>query len=288
MFKKLLTLIVLSVSLSTYAASGVAVEEIKIITFGDSLTAGLIRDSSDNISCPAGVSLEPGRFGSEPTPSPPTDPTDPDEPVEPVEPVEPDEPRNGCYGNGALNVGGYQTKLADSISVMEFVPQIVNFGFSGISTAEMLSARGTVLSSLTGAEYVLILAGANDAVAGISQSTVVSNLTVIVNDVRSRGMIPIITTTTRNTREPILDLRTDRYAREIRDYASANEVLLADARAAMVPDWDDFHSGDGLHLGDLGNETLASLYFQALDLESRLTDDNINFIPAIFLLLLEE
>ena len=171
---------------------------------------------------------------------------------------------------------------------MEFVPQIVNFGFSGISTAEMLSVRGTVLSSLTGAEYVLILAGANDAVAGISQSTVVSNLTVIVNDVRSRGMIPVITTTTRNTREPILDLRTDRYAREIRDYASANEVLLADARAAMVPDWDDFHSGDGLHLGDLGNETLASLYFQALDLESRVTGDNTNFIPAIFLLLLEE
>ncbi|MFT6407158.1 MAG: lysophospholipase L1-like esterase [Arenicella sp.] len=237
--KKPLMLILFSFLLSGFAVSASFAQEVKIITFGDSLTAGLKRDASKNVTCPDGVALEPGRFGDS---------------------------RMVCYGNGAVNAGGYQTDLATAISDIYFTPKIVNYGFSGMSTDGMLSQRSAVLSSLPGAQYVLILGGANDAVAGISRSTVLSNLTVIVNDVRNRGMIPIITTVTRNTRDAAFDSRSALYADDIRQYAANSNVLLADARAAMLPVWGDFNSGDGLHLGPLGDQTLANLYFQSIGL----------------------
>jgi len=245
--KRPLILAVLSLLLGSLWVPTASSQEVRIITFGDSLTAGLKRDSRENVSCPSGVSLEPGRFN-------PDNGNDNEEPVVLF----------GCYGNGVLNVGGYQPSLVNQITSQGFTPQVVNQGFSGINTSQMLAIRGTVLSSLQEAQYVLILAGANDAVLGISQSTVISNIAVLVEDVRSRGMVPILATTTRNIRAPIFDIFTGLYAEGIREYAEDNEVLLADARAAMVPDWNDFHSGDGLHLGPLGDQTLASLYFNVV------------------------
>lgn len=256
-------------------------QEIRIITFGDSLTAGLKRDTRENVTCPSGVSREPGRFI--------VDNGGGNEDNEDGEDAEEPEVMFGCYGNGALNVGGYQPNLVNAIEAQGYTPLISNQGFSGINTSQMLGIRGTVLSSLSGAEYVLIMAGANDAVLGISRSTLISNISVLVQDVRNRGMVPILATTTRNTRSPVFDITTGLYASDIRDYAEDNEVLLADARAAMVPDWDDFHSGDRLHLGTLGDQTLADVYFDVLDsIRFGSGQSSLIIAPVIMLLLDDE
>ena len=260
--KKTLMLIIFSVLLNGITMSAVAASEVTVITYGDSITAGLKRTASGVLTCPQGVDVEPGRYG---------------------------DPRDVCYGNGALNVGGYQTDLVDAISAAGFTPKISNYGYSGISTSIMSSRRGSVLS-LPGAQYVLILGGANDAVDNVSRRTVLANLTTIVNDVKNRGMIPVITTVTRNTSNgAVYDVITGRYAEDLRAYAASNNVLLADARAAMTANWSSFHSGDGLHLGPLGDQTLADLYFQEMGLVGVGSDASINSISAsLYLLLLSD
>ena len=250
----------LFVCLSMTSAASSYAQQLNVITFGDSLLAGLKRDVPGPIICPDGVSLEPGRFDEA-------------------------DDRDVCYGNGAANVGGFQDDMAAISLSLGVTPNILNYGFSGITTSLMLAERSSVLSSLPSASHVIIMAGANDAIDDISPSTVISNLDIVVRDVTRRGMIPILTTVTDHPVSNFGSITSD-YAVAIRQYAASNNFTLIDARAELVP-WDNFHSGDLLHLGDAGDAVLAPLYLNAVGVN---TDPELqtegSFIPAIISLLL--
>ena len=232
--------------------------DVKILTYGDSLTAGLKQNVNGVITCPAGVDAEIGRYPS-------------------------NDPRVVCYGNGVINKGGYQAVLVDLISGVRVSPEVINFGYSGIETFQMVNTMGQVFSSQPNVDFILIFGGANDAYKGRSSGTVVANLSLIVDEAKRLGIVPVITTVTRNSGNSSADFYADRYSSAIKMYASANNILLADARNIMYSNWNSFNSGDGLHLNASGDNALANVYFNVLGI----TMPNHFPIPALLLLLLD-
>lgn len=244
--------------LTTICCSTVALAaELNIITLGDSLTAGLNRTGTFVITCPVGVASEPDRYTMV-------------------------NPKLVCYGNGAINKGGYQPFLQEMFTHDGHTPFISNFGFSGIRSDQMIGELSDALAMQPSADYILIMGGANDVDAGVSTSTVVANLSFIVEDAKSAGLIPVISTVIRDTRSAARDAKAGQYAQGIRDYANANQILLADPRSSMGVNWSSFHSGDGLHLKDTGNSQLSKDFYNALSIPRESLS-----IPAIQLLLLD-
>ena len=242
---------------STLSAGGQS-RDLEIITYGDSITAGLSRVGGV-ISCPSGVSLEPARYS---------------------------ESGVGCYGNGVANVGGYQVTLKAMLDLDGYLTSVYNWGFSGIQTATMISQLSAVLDAQPASSYVLILGGANDAFEVISKSTVRHNVEVMADIVLGRGMIPVLATPTPITVSGSLNKRVNGYAEEIRNLASQRNFLLADHNAIMSAAWESvpFHSGDQLHLSSAGNLQMGMDWHETLGLEPFL----VPALAPIYLLLLDD
>lgn len=243
---------------TAYCSTAALAAELNIITLGDSITAGLNRTNTFVITCPVGVAIETNRYDSE-------------------------DSRLLCYGNGAINKGGYQPFLQEVFEQDGHTPFISNFGFSGIRSDQMISELNGALTSSPSADYILIMGGTNDIDASVSTSTVVANLSFIVDGAKSAGLIPVIATVIRDTRSAARDAKASQYAQGIRDYANANQILLADPRSSMGNNWGFFHSGDGLHLMDTGNSQLSDDFYNALNIPRVPI-----LIPAINSLLLDD
>jgi len=203
-------------------------QSLSIITYGDSITAGLKRTGSGSKSCPSGVQQR----------------------------------SNGnCYGNGVQGVGGYQPRLKsllvnDGNSVL-----IYNYGVSGIRTDEMLDDLNGTLNARSSSNYVLIMGGANDAYSNFSRFTVRANLLAMVNRVKSVGKTPILATVTPNTVSSSLSVRVASYNTQIREIATSSNIILADQFAALNPNWSANQSGDNLHVGSRGDSVMADTWY---------------------------
>ena len=254
MYKNIISLFF--VALTFVSPASQAVNSVDIITYGDSLTAGLSRTAAEVVTCPVGVNMELGRFG--------------------------DDNRQVCYGDGVINRGGYQPGLASLLLNDGVAPIIANYGFSGIRSDQMIPLLNGVVASRPHAQYVIIMAGANDAIMSVSVSTLLSNLSVMISQVQSYGLIPVIATVTPNARASAFERKTKQYSAAIRSYAASNNILLADSRAALEGGWESNNSGDGLHLSAAGNGILAGLFHSTLNLQ---TSRKVTLSPIINLLL---
>jgi lysophospholipase L1-like esterase len=214
-----------------------------LVTYGDSITAGVFRTENGIVTCPEGVSREPGRYG--------------------------DDTREVCYGNGVINKGGFQPALSSLLMEDGYTPSISNYGYSGIRSDEMIPFVLNIIFQRPSATHFLIMAGANDASREVSTSTVIANLSAMVSQVQAQGLTPIIATVTRNTSDSAFDAKTVQYSQAIRIYAAANNILLADSSAALNSNWGDYNSGDGLHLNVEGNNILSSVVHSSLNLDVR-------------------
>ena len=118
----------------------------------------------------------------------------------------------------------------------------------------------------TRADFVLIMEGANDIIAGISPSTVKFNLEIMINETRAAFVTPIVATITANTRDgfggcngPIIGP----YNQAIRDLAREKNVLLADQCNATDSTWSSL-SCDGLHPNLSGDQRLVATWLSVL------------------------
>lgn len=229
-----------------------AATNIDIITFGDSLTAGLYRNSSGVVTCPPGVSNQLN-------------------------------PYNGvCNGNGVINRGGYQPTLVNLLLNDSFMPVVANYGYSGIRTDQMVSRISSIIAARPNAQYILIMGGANDAYAGVSSSTVIANLSIIINQSKGQGLIPVIATVTPNSTSASRNQKTQQYSQAIRNYAAANQILIVDSRVGLGANWNANNSGDGVHYNANGNVILGGLFYSALTVKPA---KKIILAPIIDLLL---
>ena len=265
-YLKLIILIFFGHSVA-YAQSG----ELEIITFGDSITAGLIETDGPDVECADGVDTGPSLSGSG---------------------------NLRCFGNGDEGVGGYQPSLKDSLEDLGFDVSIYNFGFSGATTEFMLSELDDTLSDEPSSEYVLLMGGANDVFdEGISASTVQFNIQVMVNLICLEDISPVVTTVTRNLISGTFADRVDDFNDEIEDIdddfcASRNiDVIFADQHSALSSSSN--FGFDGLHLSSRGNENMAEEWFRVLSEELVVPpvipeSPNLGFLPAILSVLLND
>ncbi len=151
----------------------------------------------------------------------------------------------------------YSTYLQENIGNKATV---ANRGKSGEQTGNGIKRIPGVLAG-DKPTYILIMEGANDAIWGVSTSTLKFNLGVMVDRSRAAGVTPILATVTPNSREGLaVSIRGD-YNPSIAALANEKQVALVEAYNAVIGSWANL-SFDGLHPNPEGSKVLAA-QFQA-------------------------
>ena len=195
-----------------------------ILTMGDSITAGLFNTGS-RITCAAlgGAVIAANN-------------------------------QRSCKGNGQEGVGGWQPRLKSLAN-----SSVYNFGNSGERTSEMLPRFGSHLAARN-STFVLIMGGTNDVIAGIPTSTIIANLTSMINTAKSNGRTPII-----GTIPPLSNSIFNGLNGKVVELNNAikglSDVLIADHYSVLASNWGAHTSGDFIHLGNLGNQRVADIWF---------------------------
>ncbi len=174
---------------------------------------------------------------------------------------------------GVRTTDGYEPELELLAQSTPDTVYVYNWGYGGERTNVGLTRIETVLASRQ-AQFILIMEGANDILAGISTATTTFNLSQMVAKSREAFIEPILATVTPNTMsEAWASDRNDIIANDlnikIRQLASNNSVVLADQYNDLSPPdgtgWETiYNSGDGLHLSDEGERRVAQTWFDSL------------------------
>jgi len=216
------------------------IDHLNILAFGDSITQGLARDYDGEGGYYVWGILEPP------------------------------------LGRSVGKKWGYEWHLESIVEAELPLPAtIYNWGHMGFTSVDALdcinkpkNCLDTVLSSYTAehVQMILILFGTND-LAGISVTTTQFNLEQLIDKSRSRGIEPVLGTILPNTNKRFTnpDIVEGVYNPMIRAVAADKKVLLADHYLEMVDDWESLYtSGDGIHLGDAGNQRMARTWYTTI------------------------
>lgn len=207
-----------------FFASISSAQQIDIIAFGDSITQGYKDDGTSN---------------------PPFGITTPQE--------------------GSIRNDGYEPELAalfdDNISRTALV---YNWGYKGEQTPEGVNRIKEALKR-SPAHFILIMEGANDLINGIDEKTTRDNLGFMIDESKNKAVKPIIGTVTPNTSNPpIGPFNPISLNQKIVTLAGNKGIELADQYAALNGNWQNYNSGDGLHLNQDGEEVMAREWFDAI------------------------
>ena len=139
---------------------------------------------------------------------------------------------------------------------------VINRGKPGEQTGNGTKRISSVLAG-DKPKYILIMEGANDAIWGVSSSTLKFNIGVMIDKSRAAGATPIVGNVTPNTRQSLtVSIRND-YNPAISSVAAAKGVALVDAFGAVVDKWSTL-TYDGLHPNAAGSSILADQFNAAL------------------------
>lgn len=160
------------------------------------------------------------------------------------------------YGEGSTPYSSYlQTKLGGKATV-------VNRGKPGEQTGNGAKRISSVLAA-DKPKYILIMEGANDAIWGVSTSTLKFNIGVMIDKSKAAGAIPIVGNVTPNSRDRLtVSIRSD-YNPGIAAVAAAKGATLVDAFGAVEKNWANL-TYDGLHPNPAGSSLLADTFYPAL------------------------
>jgi len=195
-----------------------------VAAIGDSITAGLMRDSSNVITCPH-VNLS-------------------------------------CNGNGVMNVGGFSPFLATQLTNQGYVTNVFNWGYSGAISRQLVDRISSVIS-ISSPTHITIMAGANDATQNISDNTLKFNIEVMAQNAISKNVIPVLSTVTPDPRNISYQAEINKYNVGIREIAQRLGLSLADQFTKMNENFSLYNSGDLKHFNNLGNLKMAEEWVDA-------------------------
>lgn len=201
-----------------------------IITIGDSLTAGLTKTAGGTITCAAQGNR-----------------------------VLTASQQALCKGDGKEGVGGWQPSLKSLTEV-----SIYNYGNSGESSAQILARLPAILAQHD-SEFVLIMAGTNDVIAGTPTSAIIANLQRMTNLAKAAGRTPIVGTIPPLSFSSLANRNTGVLALNAA-IKTLDEVFIADHFSAVNADWAAYTSGDFIHFGRAGNSLIAQTWLNAMQL----------------------
>lgn len=189
-------------------------------------------------------------------------------------------------GNGR-RVGGYEPQLEYLFSLVGRSVQVYNWGLGGETTLQALQGGKDIcvpigedpvtgepieecewvdsrtvdnaLDAQGSADYMLILEGTNDFFAGISPESTATNLRIMAEKGRARGMNSIIATLPPDERGAGKDLY---YTNDlITSVAQQNGFKVVDLHGGMIDNWGAYVGSDNLHPTQYGYDAMARIWF---------------------------
>lgn len=187
--------------------------------------------------------------------------------------------QRSCRGNGQRNVGGWQPSLSSQVGANVF-----NYGNSGELTSEIL-ARLDASMDATDSQFVLILAGTNDAIRGPAVNTIMNNLQSMIDRVRDRNRIPVIATLPPLVGSVVSSSNANVLAINQR-ITQLEDIEVADLYGVLISNWSSHTSGDFIHLGASGNALVAQTWAEAIERSlTRPTSPAATLVPTIKMIL---
>ncbi len=161
-------------------------------------------------------------------------------------------------------IGGYEPKLETLLISNVGSWQVLNYGVPGEITYDGVNRIGSVSSGRQGA-YLLLLEGTNDFEWGISYSTTVYNLGVMVDIAKNAGLTPVISTLTPDSQPNIGSRKNipNTYNLAIVALAQEKKVALCDQYGALISNWGAW-TYDNLHPNDAGYQVIANTWYLTL------------------------
>ncbi|MDZ7695438.1 MAG: GDSL-type esterase/lipase family protein [Deltaproteobacteria bacterium] len=165
------------------------------------------------------------------------------------------------YGNGRMNVGGYEPRLNTLLGV-----PVLNWGVAGETTLGGVERLPSVVSD-PDASYVLILEGTNDRPLWWESTTTIHNLDQMIDQSWAAGVTPILATLIPDGNPDgtyQYDNRIKTWNVDIRNLAASKGVTLAEQYWRLRGNWDAWHCGDWIHPNWDGYHAMADEWYQAL------------------------
>lgn len=156
----------------------------------------------------------------------------------------------------------YPSFLADLLATQGFT-NIINAGEGGSTTKMGIEILAHYIITYN-PSHILILYGVNDILGDVDAKTIIKNLKTMTEMAGNNGAIPVLATLTPvyGPSYPDEQPQIDVLNRQIRQWVQEEGIALADL--AAYP-WDETLFMDGIHPNNLGNQIIASLFFNALN-----------------------
>ena len=138
--------------------------------------------------------------------------------------------------------------------------QVINAGSGGENTYSGVYRLEGELAQYS-PNYVVIMEGANDVMAGISSATTTFNLNQMVEKTVAAGATPILSTITPNSSKS--GYQPENYNPSIIELAQNNSITLVDTYSNVVSDWSNLNV-DGIHPNEAGSQTIAQGFYSQL------------------------
>ncbi|XCN74676.1 MAG: CFI-box-CTERM domain-containing protein [Candidatus Electrothrix aestuarii] len=138
--------------------------------------------------------------------------------------------------------------------------QIVNAGKGGENTYRGAARISGVMDKYA-PNYVVIMEGANDVMEGISASTTVFNLNIMLKAAVAVGAKPILSTITPNSSKS--GYQPENYNPGIIDLAEGGGTTLVNTYANVVSNWSNLNV-DGVHPNEDGSVKIAQGFYSQL------------------------
>jgi lysophospholipase L1-like esterase len=187
---------------------------------------------------------------------------------------------NGCVPP----CGGYQPELQSLLRASGREAVVRNYGLRGDTSHDGVRRIDAVMEACK-PKYILLLEGTNE-IYFLSPVTVRSNLALMVDKAKARGVVPVIGTLTPDsqfTSKPIPATNA-----LLKDLAVRRKVPLSDLYQATVARWRSISSQDGIHPNLTGYRIVAKTWFDTLVAwEESNAAPSASFLPTMYLLLLE-
>lgn len=158
--------------------------------------------------------------------------------------------------------GGYQPPLGDILRG-DGIPAVVhNYGWGGEDTADGIQRFPLVAAQHPGAWLMLIMEGTNDEWGGMSTSTTIFNLSLMIDMSRRAGIEPVLANLTPASRDQEQDIERSLNP-AIQDLATSKGVHLCDQYAAFAGRMSSL-SDDGLHPNRAGYDVMAATWRESM------------------------
>jgi len=155
--------------------------------------------------------------------------------------------------------GGYPLVLQQIYDNNGLDVHVYNKGLAGERTSDGLSRISSVLNE-TSADFLLLLEGANDVIAGISHQTLVQNLGLMIDKCQAKGVSPLLATMTPDEKYGNTSLINATINPEIKTLATEKNVTLVDLYSVVADSWAAW-SWDGLHPNYDGMSAIAYAWY---------------------------